>query len=217
MEKKVVLKAEKRDKMGSKSAAKVRKEGRIPAVVYGHKQESVPISLDAHSLVEGLHHGPRLIDIQIGRKKEKTLIKELQYDNLGKNLIHADLMRVDVEETVRVTVPIELKGLAKGTHEGGIVESHADQLQIECKVAEIPETIVLSVKEVGVGDTLHAGDIALPEGVKLLDDSSMVVVTCGLVAAAKTTEELETEAPTAPEVITEAKETEQEESSEKAD
>lgn len=217
MEKELVLKAEKRDKTGSRSAAKVRKEGRIPAVVYGHKQEPMAISLDAHGFVEGLHHGLRLIDVQIGRRKEKTLIKELQYDNLGKNIIHADLMRVDVEETVRVTVPIELKGTAQGTHEGGIVESHADQIEIECKVTAIPETIVLSVKELGVGDALHAGDIALPEGVRLIDDPSTVVVTCGLVAAAKTTEELETEAPTAPEVITEAKEAEQEQSSEEAD
>ena len=212
MEKQLVLKAEKRDKTGSRSAAKVRQQGRIPAVVYGHKKESMAVSLDAHSLIEGLHHGHRLVDVQIGRKKEKTLVRELQYDNLGKNIIHVDLVRVDVQETVRVTVPIELKGTAQGTHEGGIVESHADQLEIECKVTEIPETIVLSIKELGVGDALHAGDIPLPEGVKLLDDPETVVVTCGLVAAAKTTEELETEAPTAPEVITEAKEAEEESS-----
>ncbi|MHC4622928.1 MAG: 50S ribosomal protein L25 [Planctomycetota bacterium] len=209
MEKTFVLKAQKREKTGSKAAAQVRREGRIPAIVYGHKQEPLAISLDTHDFVEGLHHGRRLIDVQIGRKREKTLVKDLQYDHLGKNIIHVDLVRVDVKETVKVTVPIELKGTAKGTHEGGIVEEHADHLEVECKVTDIPETIVVSVKDVSVGDTLHAGDIGLPEGVKLVSDPSMLLVTCSLVAAAKTTEEIEEEAPVAPEVISEAKEVEE--------
>lgn len=211
METGLVLKAEKRPQTGSKSAARVRKEGRIPAVVYGHKKEPVAISLNAHDLVEGLHHGHRLIDVQFGRKREKALIKDLQYDHLGKNIIHADLMRVDVKGTVKVTVPIELKGTAAGTHEGGIVQEHMDHLEVECKVTEIPEAIVVSVKELNVGDTLHAADIELPESVKLLNDPSTVVITCSLVAAAKTAEEVEAEAPVAPEVISEVKEGEQEE------
>jgi large subunit ribosomal protein L25 len=206
MEKGLVLKAEKRAQIGSKWAARFRKEGRIPAVVYGHKKEPVAITLDGHDLGEALHHGQRLLDVQIGRKREKTLVKDLQYDHLGKNIIHADLMRVDVKETVRVTVPIELKGTAAGTHEGGIVEEHVDRLEIECVVSEIPETIVVSVKDLNVGDAMHAGDLEMPEGVKLVSDPSTVVITCSLVAAAKTTEEVEEEAPAAPEVISEAKE-----------
>jgi len=211
MEKTLVLKAEKRDRTGSKSAARLRKAGQIPAIVYGHKKEPVAISLDAHSFVEGLHHGRRLFDVQIGRKKQKLLLKDLQYDYLGKDVAHVDLMRVDVTEMVRVTVPIELKGTAKGTHEGGIVEGHADRLEVECKVTEIPESIVVSVKELGIGDTLHAKDIVLAEGVKLVSDSSLLVAMCSVVAAAKTTEELEAEAPVAPEVIAEAKKPEGEE------
>ncbi len=206
MEKELLLKAEIREQIGSKHAAKVRETGRIPAIVYGHKQGPVAISLDRHNFVEGLHHGHRVLDVQIGKKKEKMIIKELQYDYLGKDIIHVDLMRVDVAETVKVTVPVELKGTACGTHEGGIIAEHADHLEIECKVSDIPETIVISVKDVGVGDALHAADIELPDGVKLVSDSSTLLVTCGLVAAAKSTEELEEEVPIAPEVIGEAKE-----------
>jgi large subunit ribosomal protein L25 len=95
MAKALVLKAQKREQTGSKSAAKVRKQGRIPAVIYGHKKEAVAISLDRQSIVEGVHHGHRLIDVQIGKKREKMLIKDLQYDYLGKDVIHVDLMRVD--------------------------------------------------------------------------------------------------------------------------
>ncbi|MHC4705793.1 MAG: 50S ribosomal protein L25 [Planctomycetota bacterium] len=209
MGKELLLKAEVREHTGSKDAARVRKSGRIPAVVYGHKKEPVAISLDAHSLVEGLHHGHRLMDVQIGRKREKVLVKDLQYDHLGRDVIHVDLMRVDVEEMVKVNVPIELKGTAKGTHSGGIIEEHTDHLEVECKVTDIPESIVVSVKEIDVGDSLHASDIEIPDGVKLMSDPSTVMVTCSLVAAAKTTEELEEEAPVAPEVITEAKKPEE--------
>lgn len=210
MEKALLLKAQKREITGSRSAAKVRKEGRIPAIIYGHKKEPVAVSLDMHDLVEGIHHGHRLIDVQIGRKREKALVKDLQYDHLGKDILHVDLMRVDVREMVRVAVPVELKGTAEGTHEGGIIEEHVDHLEVECKVTGIPEAVVVSVKDVGVGDTLHADDIELPDGVKLVSDPSTLLVTCSLVAAAKSTEELEAEMPVAPEVIAETKEAEKE-------
>ena len=205
MEEVLVLKAEIRKQTGSKHAAKVREQKRIPAIVYGHKQVPVAISVDAHKLLEGLQHGHRLMDLQIGKKREKTIIKDLQYDYLGKSVIHVDLMRVSTGETIKVTVPIELKGTARGTHDGGIIEEQTDRLEVECKVTDIPEAIVVSVKEIGVGDTLHAGDIELPDGVKLVSDPGTLLISCGLVAAAKSTEELEEEIPTAPEIIGEDK------------
>jgi large subunit ribosomal protein L25 len=208
MKKTLLLKAEVRENTGSKTVRKIRKQGKIPAIMYGHKEEPVAISLDGHNFVEGLHHGHRLIDVQIGRKKEKTIVKELQYDHLGKNIIHADLMRVDVSENVKVTVPIELKGTAVGTHEGGIIEEHTDHLEIECKATDIPETIVVWIKDVHVGSTLHAGEIELPDGISLVSSPDTLLVTCHLVAAAKTTEELEEETPVAPEIIGEPKEPE---------
>lgn len=212
MAKTVLLKAEIREQTGSKAVRKVRKRGMIPAIVYGHKQEPVTISLDAHNFLEGLHHGQRLMDVQIGTKKEKIIVKDLQYDYLGRDVIHVDLMRVDITEMIKVTVPIELKGAAtaKGTHEGGIIEEHADHLEIECKATDIPESIAVLVKEIGVGDALHAGNIALPDGVKLVSSPETLLVTCHLVAAAKTTEQVEEEMPAAPEVITEAKGAEEE-------
>ncbi len=209
MAKELALKGEIRESVGTKSAGKVRNDGRIPAVIYGHKKEPLSITLNAHNFVEGLHHGHRLVDMEIDKKKEKVLIKAIQYDHLGKNIIHVDLMRVDVSEMVKVKVSIELKGTAKGTHESGIIEEHMDHLEIECKVTEIPESIVVSVKEMGVGDSIHASDVELPEGVKLVSDPSTLMLACSLVAAAKSTEELEEEAPAVPEVIGEVKEGEE--------
>jgi len=215
MKKTLLLKAEIREHTGSNTVRKMREQGRIPAIMYGHKEEPVAVSLDAHNFVEGLHHGQRLIDVQIGKKKEKTIIKQLQYDNLGKNIIHVDLMRVNVAELVKVKVPIELKGTAAGTHESGIIEEQTDRLEIECKVSDIPETIVVSVKDVHVGDNLHARDIELPDGITLVSSPETLLVTCHLVAAAKSTEEVEEEMPAAPEVIGETKEPEAGEAKEK--
>lgn len=209
MEKALCVRAEIRERVGKKSAAKVRGAGRVPAIIYGHKEKPVAITLDAHNFVEGLHHGRRLMEVQIGKKKETVFVKDLQYDCLGKNIIHSDLVRVDVTETIKVTVPIELKGTVKGTNEGGVVEEHVDHLEIECRAGDVPETIIVWVKEVDVGDTVHAGDIELPAGAKLVSEPSTVLVTCSLVAAAKSTEELEAEVPVAPEVIGEAKEAEE--------
>jgi len=211
MDKQLRLKAEVRERTGSKATAKLRRQGRIPAIVYGHKQEPVAIWLDAHDFVEELHHGRRLLDVQIDKKPQKVIVKDLQYDYLGKDVIHADLMRVDVTETVTVTVPIELKGTAKGTEEGGIIEVHRDHLEVECKVTDIPESIVVSVKDLDVGDVLHARDIELPDGIRLVSDPETLMVACSLVVVAKTTEELEEEVPAAPEVIGEAERAKEEE------
>ncbi len=208
MDKTLLLEAQVREHTGSKAAARIRKQGQLPAIVYGHKQEPVAIALDAHEFTEGLHHGHRLMDVKIDGKTQKMIVKDLQYDYLGRDIVHADLMRVDVTETVRITVPIELKGTAQGTHEGGIVEEHADHIEIECQVTNMPEAIVVSVKELGVGQSIHAGEITLPNGVTLVSSPETLLVACHVMAAAKTTEELEEEAPTAPEVIGEKKEEE---------
>ncbi|MGD0551016.1 MAG: 50S ribosomal protein L25 [Sedimentisphaerales bacterium] len=206
MDKAQVLKAEIRQGVGSKDATKLRKKGQIPAVVYGHKQEPATITLDAKSFREVLQQGHRLMKVEIDKKNETLLVKDVQYDYVGTDIIHVDFMRVDVTEMVRVTVPIETKGTAKGAQEGGMVEIHTGKLEVECRVTQIPERIVISVKEMALGDAIHAKDIQLPEGVKLISSPELLVATCHVVAEVKTTEELEAELPTAPEVITAAKE-----------
>ena len=199
----VVLNAEVRKDSGTKYAKVLRKNGKLPAVVYGHKRDSVALAFDAHDFVTTLHHGHRLLEVKTGSKIETMLVKAVQYDHLGKDIIHADLVRVDLTERVKVTVPIELYGTSAGSHEGGIIDEHLANLEIECTAASIPEFIEVSIKEVDVGDAVHAKDIELPDGAKLITDPEALMLTCHLVAAAKSTEELEEDMPTAPEVITE--------------
>jgi large subunit ribosomal protein L25 len=210
----LVLKAQVRETSGSKHAAALRQQGQVPAVVYGHKEKPLSIALNEHDFLAVLQEGSRLFDIEINNKAEKLLIKDVQYDHLGKDVIHADFMRVDLTEKVTVAVPIEIKGTAKGATEGGVVDQHLAQLEVECVVTNIPASITVSVKELGVGDSVKAGDIVLPEGVKLVTDAAAIVLACHLVAEAPTAVEAEAEAPTTPEVIGREKKEEGEEGEE---
>jgi large subunit ribosomal protein L25 len=212
MEKTFTMEAQVRKRVGSQESVKLREQGRIPAIVYGHKQEPQAISFDAHDFVEGLHHGHRLMDVVVDGETQTVIIKDLQYDYLGRDVIHIDLIRVDVTERIKVSVPIELKGTAQGTHEGGMIEEHVDSLDVEVVVSAIPDSLLVQIKDVCIGDSLHARDVELPEGVTLASPEDTLIVTCHMKAAAKSAEELEeaegeAEAGDAsPEVITERKE-----------
>jgi large subunit ribosomal protein L25 len=210
----LVLKAQIREGSGSKNSAALRQQGLIPAIVYGHKENPVSIALNGHDFLANLMHGSRLFDIEIAGKQDKLLIKDVQYDYLGKDVIHADFMRVDLTEMVKVSVPVELKGTAKGAADGGVVDQHLAQLEVECVVTNIPSSITISIKELGIGDSVKAGDVALPQGVKLVTDPAAIVLACHVVAEVKTAEEAELEAPTGPEVITREKKEEGEEGEE---
>ena len=211
-----LLEARIREQKGSKTAARVRKEGRIPAVVYGHKEEPISISLDAHDFLEVLHHGRRLVDVKIGPEPQKLLVKEVQYDYLGRQVIHVDLMRVDITEIIEVSVPIEFKGVAKGTQEGGLVEQHTDHVQVKCLAVNIPESLVVSIKELAIDGAIYAREIKMPEGVTLASPADTLLVACRVPMAAKTTEEVTAEAPVAPEVISKGKAEEEEAAEEKS-
>jgi large subunit ribosomal protein L25 len=210
----IMLKAETRDSVGSKHAKQLRRKGMLPAIIYGHQQEPLPVALNLHDFTESLHHGHRIFDVKLGKKKETLLVKDIQYDHLGKYVIHADLVRVDLTEMVKVTVPIEQRGTSKGSHESGMIDELLDHLEIECRVSDIPDVLPISVKEVGVGDSVHARDVELPEGAKLVTDPNALVLHCHLITKVKTTEELEEEMPAAPEVISEKPEEEQAEQEE---
>ncbi|HOQ06171.1 MAG TPA: 50S ribosomal protein L25 [Anaerohalosphaeraceae bacterium] len=209
----MTLEAEIRQQKGSKAARRLRdrKVGKLPAIVYGHGQEPVCISLNAHDFVEALHHGHRIFDVQLPGGRQTLLVKDLQYDHFGKQIIHADLMRVDLSERVTVTVPLELRGTAKGSHEGGIVDQMLDHLEIECGVTEIPEVLVVSIKELGLDQMIHAKDVELPAGVVLKTNPEALICLCHL---PKVREAEEAAAPAEgvqePEVITERKPTEEE-------
>ena len=106
------------------------------------------------------------------------LVKDLQYDHLGKTVIHADLMRVNLSERVTVQVMLDIRGTAAGTHQGGIVEELMNAVEVECEVRNIPESLLVDIKNLEINEVFHAGQVDLPEGMKLITEPDAVVVTC---------------------------------------
>jgi len=197
------LQVEVREKAGSRQATRLREGGKLPAVVYGHKEEPIAIALNNHEFVEALRHSQRLFAAELPGGKQTLLLKALQYDYLGKNVIHVDFVRVDLTERVTVKVPLELRGTAKGAAHGGILDELMSNLEIECPVVEIPKSIPVIVRELEVGDSIMAGQIALPVNCVLKTDPRALVIICHEVAEIKPTDEVAAELPVAPEVITE--------------
>lgn len=210
---KISLEAQSREKVGSNSSKQLRKQGLIPAVVYGHGEDTVSVAVNFHDFTEGLHHGHRLFDMKVDGKPENVLVKDLQYDYLGRDVVHADFVRIDMTEKVTVSVGLNFKGTAEGTAQGGIIETQLDEIEIECMAGSIPESIDVPIKEIQIGDTIHAAEISLPEGTSLVTDPEALVLTCTVVSEA-VEEEAEEEMPEGPEVITEKKPEEEESESE---
>jgi len=210
----LILKAEKRRQTGTQAARRERKKSLVPAIIYGHKKEPVAILLGYHDLALELQHHHRLLEVELNGKKEKFLVKEVQYDYLGDKIIHVDLARVDVDERVSVTVALEFKGTPAGAAEGGILDHLLVDIEVECPVSDIPETIRANVAHLNIGDTLLAGDIELPANCKLVtDDKAHVAILRLPVKQVEEPEEVvEGEGGAAePEIITHEKSEEEEE------
>jgi large subunit ribosomal protein L25 len=168
---------------GSRAAVKLRKAGKIPAVVYGHNEGTAHIAVDAVELnraIRVLH--ARTFSLTINGKTDTVLIKELQWDHLGSDMVHVDFERHDLTEKVKVTVPIELRNSPK-TMSGGVLDQPLHQLHILCPLGSIPEAIRVDILNLTLGHPIHVSELKLPEGVVAVDKGDMVVVQIKLPGA----------------------------------
>jgi len=159
------LKAVPRTEMGTRVSRKLREAGQLPAIIYGHGQAPEAVTVGARELSILLGHGARMIEIELNSKKLPYLIKAVQYDHLDQLPIHLDLARVNLDERVTVSISIELKGTPKGVGDGGILEQIMNEIELDCLVTEIPDTLDPLVTDLGVGDALLVKDLGLPAGV----------------------------------------------------
>jgi large subunit ribosomal protein L25 len=211
----VKLATEPRTGSGSRVARKLRKAGRIPAVIYGHKLDPVHITVAADALDRAIRvQHARVLDLAIGGKAEKVLIRELQWDHLGSAMIHADFERVDEHERVKVSIPVKLKNSPKNTG-GGVLDQPLHTIHVECPVIAIPDDITIDVTDLTLGEPIHVSDLTMPEGVKVLEGKEMVVVQLKLPGIEPTAATAVAAAPVEgalePEVIKKEKKVEEEE------
>ena len=211
------LKISSRPDTGSITCRKLRAKGLVPAVIYGHQEQALPVSISEHDLELLLAHGARLLDISLDSKPEKVLVKDVQYDHLGANIVHVDLIRVSLDEKIRLAIPIKLRGAMDAASHGGVVEQILTEVEVECLAGNIPENLQVQIGQLKLGDSIRVKDLPLPAGATVLSDPEALVVTVRAVVAEEPVAPVAPEAVAAePEVISraveeESKEKEQEE------
>jgi large subunit ribosomal protein L25 len=178
-----------REETGKGASRRARRNGRVPAVIYGHGEKPQHLELDAHDFSAVLRHSGTnaVLTLDIEGKEQLALTKSLEIHPIKRNIQHADLLVVRRGEKVTVEVSVIVEGEAAS---GTLVTQDANAIEIEADVQAIPENLTVSVEGAEIGTQFTAGAIALPDGVSLISDPETLVVN---VVAAPTAEDLEAE------------------------
>ncbi len=200
----IKLSAEKRKDFSGKRLNDIRRDGKIPAILYGPDVENTPVIVDDSELRQAIstEHGENaLIKLKVGGKKPvTTIIREIQVHPLSMNILHIDFGQIRMTEKVEVEIPVEVEGDPPGVKkEGGVLEHIIREIRVSCLPGDIPDNFVLDVSELNVGDHLKVSDIPKSDGVEILEDSESLVVN--LVPPTEIKEEEEPAEEEEPEII----------------
>jgi large subunit ribosomal protein L25 len=190
-----------RKESGSIKSRKNRNAGLIPAILYGHKQETLMLFLDKKEFSKVIDARIKMVNLKMDGTEETAIIKEIQFDTFGKEILHADFIRTDLTEKITTQLSVVLYGTSPGVKEGGILDHALKEIEIECLPAEVPDNIRIDISELAIGDTIHIGDI------------DVIVVSVHLAAVEK--EVTEEELASGPEIISARKPDKEEESENK--
>ena len=212
MAKQVKLSATRRTGTGRSAVRKIKKQGAVPAVVYGGKTKAEPLQVSRRdlSLLLSRASGENiLVELEIDGDKTSrlALMQEVQHAPVGGDILHVDFHAVSMDEMIEAEVPLESTGIAEGVKTfGGLLEQNLRSLEIECLPRDLPDIVTVDVSRLNIGDSIHVREIPLPQGVTTRVPADLTVFS----VLAPTVEEepvaAEAEAPTAPEVITAKKE-----------
>jgi large subunit ribosomal protein L25 len=198
------LEVEIRRDLGKHNTRRLRRAGRVPAVLYGHGKENVCLAVPTEPLDALVQHGNRLVTLT-GALSESAFLREVQWDVWGTHVVHVDFTRISEHEKVEVQVAVELRGEAPGVKEGGVVEHLVHEVEIECPASAIPEKLNVNINHLKLHDSITLAELELPEGATVLRDPATVVVQCVEPVEVPEEELVEAEAGE-PEVIGEDKE-----------
>lgn len=208
------ISAQTREGRGKGAARTSRREGRIPGVLYGHGEESVPLSVDAGELQKLVHTisvENTILDLDLGDGEPyKVLIRELQRHPFRDEFVHIDFFHVAMDEKIQVEVPIVLLGTPTGVkNKGGILDHQLRELEVFCLPGSIPEKVEIDVSDLDIGDSIHVNEIQLPD-VEVLTELDRAVVAVLAPTVVEEVEEEEAEEAIEPEVIGRGKEEDEE-------
>jgi large subunit ribosomal protein L25 len=172
------LDVQSRDTQGKHNNRRLRLTGKVPAILYGHGLECVPLAVEAEVLTAAIRHGSRLVSLT-GAVNESAFIRDLQWDTWGTHIVHVDFTRISEHEIVEVRVPVELRGEAPGVRSGGVVIQHVHEVEIACPASVIPEKLAVNINHLELEQSILLSHLTLPEGAKILTaDLEEVVVEC---------------------------------------
>lgn len=179
----MTIEVQQREAKGKNVNRRLRASGLVPAVVYGGDRDPVAIQVEGRKVRDlikkaGSENAVFLLQLAGTSKSRHTMIRELETDSITGEMIHIDFQRVNMDEVVRVEVPIEVHGLAVGVKlDGGILDFVTREVEVECLPDAIPQHLDVEVSELHVGQHLEAGDLQLPDGVTLITDANRVIVS----------------------------------------
>ncbi len=171
------LQAQPREARGSRACRRLRTLGLVPAVLYGHDQPNLLLSVNGIDVEKLLEAHSFIVRVQWNGQEETAQIREVQYDALGDELLHVDFIRISLTERITVSVPVETHGEAPGVEEGGVLAVQQHELEVECLPTAIPERLRVEVGELEIGEVIRVGDLAFPEGVAPVAEPETVIVT----------------------------------------
>lgn len=192
------LNVQAREPEGSRANRRLRRTGRVPAVVYGGGEEPQHVSVDARELRHALMARGAVLELAVdGGAKTAAMVKDQQRDPIRGDAWHIDFLRVDLKQAIQTTAILELVGAddAPGTTAGGVLEQQLREINVEALPGDIPETITHDVSELEINATVHVSDVTAPKGVTILDDPETVVasITLPRLELEPETDEVETE------------------------
>ena len=204
-----LLKVEPRTKFGRLNNNRLHRDGKLPAVLYGHGEAAVSLTLGADQLEAVVRHGAKVVDLE-GAASGKALLQDVQWDTFFHQVLHVDLLRVKAGDTVTVDVSIELKGEAPGVNEGGIIEHLIHSVEIEVPLDLVPEKLHIKIGQLQIGGELCIKDISdLPAGATVNADPDEIVVHCLMPVTEEEEAAVEEGTGAEPEVIAKGKEKEE--------
>ena len=180
----ITIQAEKREQFGKNANRRLRADGRIPAVLYGGAVANVPLAIDKKDIIRIMKTEARentLFKVGFAGELRDAMIKELQVDPVSDELIHADLVQIAMDKVLRVTVPIVPKGEAYGVkNEGGFVDFVTREIEVDCLPKDIPERLEIDISGLHLHQSVKVEAVTPPEGVKIVNDPSTVLVLISL-------------------------------------
>ena len=210
----ITLEAKGRDTLGTANSKRMRRSGLIPAVLYGKKIANVNLAVGKDDFASVLRHHGRILDLKLpDGKVEKAILKEVQWDTYGDYVLHIDLGRVALDDKIHLKVELKFVGDPKGVAAGGHLETHMHEAMIECLAGAIPDMIKIDVSPLELDQVLRVKDIAVPAGVKILEQPEAPVASVKMAIVedmpAPGGVTAETAGATEPEVITKGKKDEE--------